>query len=360
MVNKSIKLNTKFLFSEVSDDLDQLFQENSERWSSIFILVDTNTHENCLPLFLNSVNFDDNVEILEIEAGEKSKDIEIATGLWMTLSELNADRKSLIINLGGGVVCDLGAWVAANYKRGIDFIHVPTTLLAMIDASIGGKTGIDMGGIKNLVGSFSLPHSVLNHPPFLNTLVDKEWYSGFAEMIKHGLIDDNQLWNKVKSISPKDHDEVKNLIQETATIKINVVKADFKEKGDRKKLNFGHTIGHAIEAISIERDEILSHGHCVAIGMVLATLISHKKGVLDDSEMKLINDYILKLYTIPNWLIEESDRLIEKVQKDKKNIGDVILMVLLTSIGEAIIDVEVEKDMIKEVLIEISNDRSVN
>lgn len=352
---KSKELKTSFIFTETSSDIDQFFSDRVDQWSSVFILVDTNTHENCLPVFLNSANFSSDIEILEIEAGEGSKDIEIATNLWLALSELKADRRSLIINLGGGVVCDLGAWVAANYKRGIDFVHIPTTLLAMIDASIGGKTGIDMGGIKNLVGSFSLPVCTISYLPFLETLANEEWYSGFSEMIKHGLVKDAGLWSKLISISPDDHKEIINLISETADIKINIVKDDFKESGERKKLNFGHTLGHAIEALSIERGNVISHGHSVAVGMALAAIISNKNGNLSDVELKLINDYILKYYSVPDWLAKESDRIIEKVKKDKKNDGDRILMVLLNNIGEALYDVEINEQVIKEALIELSN-----
>ncbi len=351
-------LNTKFIYTEDSNDLDQFFKEQTKKWSSIYILVDSNTHEHCLPSFLNSVKFESDVEILEIEAGEESKDIEIATGLWMALAELKADRKSLIINLGGGVVCDIGAWVAANYKRGIDFVHVPTTLLAMVDASIGGKTGIDMGGIKNLVGSFTLPFSTLNYSPFLETLPDEEWRSGFAEMIKHGLISDAGLWSKIRNISPKDHEEIKSLIHETAGIKINIVKDDFKEKGERKKLNFGHTVGHAIETVCIEKGDAISHGHAVALGMVLATIISVKKGLLSSSIMNLINDYILAYYSIPTCLGNEIQLVIEKARHDKKNIGDRILMVLLNDIGEAVIDIEVDEELVKEALIEFCSQKS--
>ena len=148
-------MKTVYLNGNVLTDFNQFFSQQKDRWTSVFILVDTNTHQYCFGSFIQAMSAVENVEILEVEPGEAAKDIEIAVNLWLSLAELNADRKALVLNLGGGVVCDLGGWVAANYKRGIDFIHLPTSLLAMVDASIGGKTGIDLGGIKNLVGSFS-------------------------------------------------------------------------------------------------------------------------------------------------------------------------------------------------------------
>jgi 3-dehydroquinate synthase len=340
-------MRAKYFYTEERSDLDHFFSDKSENWSSVFILVDKNTHNHCLPLFLENVNFNGEIEILEIEAGEESKDIEIATGLWLALAELKADRKALIINLGGGVVSDLGAWVATNYKRGVSFINVPTTLLAMVDASIGGKTGIDLGGIKNLIGSFTEPEFVLCHPPFLNTLAIEEWYSGYAEMIKHSLITDADLWDKIRLVSPDNHEEIKKLIEENAKIKIAIVAIDFNEKGERKKLNFGHTIGHAIEAISLDKNKVISHGHAIAIGMLLASIISNEMGMLSRKELDQINDFILKYYQIPNWLIEEKEDIKVRVLNDKKNESSKLLMILLSKIGEAVINVEVSSEQIE-------------
>lgn len=297
-------------------------------------------------MFLSELTFESPVEILEIEAGEESKDIEIASGLWLSLNELNADRRSLLINLGGGVVSDLGSWVAANYKRGIDFITIPTSLLAMVDASIGGKTGIDLGGIKNLIGSFSLPERIVIFPDFLDSLDEDEWISGFAEMIKHSLISSKGSWDSLKVISMGDKALIKSLIKESADVKINIVDEDYYEKGERKKLNLGHTIGHAIESLSIERNEIISHGHAVAIGIVLEAVISYQSGLLSKDQLEDISLHIFKLYSLPTWLNEALPEMILKMKKDKKNNGESINMVLLEEIGKASYDHAIEEEMI--------------
>lgn len=344
-------MNNFLFINNTISDFNQFFEENKNNWTTIFILVDTNTHAFCLPSFLQQVEMEVSIEILEVDAGEDSKDIEIAAGLWLSLNELNADRKSLIINLGGGVVCDLGGWVAANYKRGIDFIHVPTSLLAIIDASIGGKTGIDLGGVKNLVGSFTNPSMLINEPSFLDTLPQKEWESGYAEMLKHALISNKGLWNTFSNINPENHDEIKALIDETRQVKIDIVKEDYKEGGKRKMLNFGHTIGHAIEAISLERDEDLTHGNCVALGMVLANMISYEKGFLDKDKMESINDYLLSIYSMVPWLEKEKENIFTRMTKDKKNEGERVKMVLLNDISDVVYDVDVKRKEVEKVLM---------
>jgi 3-dehydroquinate synthase len=313
--------------------------------------VDTNTHQHCLGNFIQGMEAFDNVEILEVEPGEATKDIEIAMNLWLSLAELSADRKALVLNLGGGVVCDLGGWVAANYKRGIDFIHLPTSLLAMVDASIGGKTGIDLGGIKNLVGSFSSPVAVVSHTPFLKTLPQREWDSGYAEMIKHALVADKDLWMQLRQSTPHEHEKIESHIPNAIQIKRDIVFADFEEKGLRKMLNYGHTIGHAIESISIERGENLSHGHAIAIGMMLANIISSKKEFLSKRVKDEINDYLKSIYSIPTWLTSVKSELDNKIANDKKNSENRILMVLLKDVASVEIDVEVSNLEIDEAIV---------
>jgi 3-dehydroquinate synthase len=343
-------VRTVYFNKDSLSNFNHYFQKNKDRWSAVFILVDTNTHQYCLSEFLQQVEIDVTIEILEVDAGEASKDIEIAVGLWQSLIELNADRKALFINLGGGVVCDLGGWVAANYKRGIDFIHVPTSLLAMVDASIGGKTGIDLDGIKNVVGSFSPAEAVLIHPPFLESLAQEEWDSGFAEMLKHALIADHDLWKNLSQLRTTDHEAIQEYIEASGKIKQELVAQDFDEKGLRKILNYGHTLGHAIEALSMENGNSLSHGHAIAIGMVVANLIAMQKGLLDPDLTSEINGYLLTIYTLPSWIKDVKKDIVLKMQKDKKNDGASIKMILLNAIASPLIDIEVKEPEIEKAI----------
>lgn len=350
--------NAAFFTGDSLSDFNQFLQENNGRWSKIFILVDTNTHQCCLGELIQKISFDQELEILEIDPGENSKDIEIATSLWYSLLELDADRKSLFINLGGGVVSDLGAWVASNYKRGIEFINIPTTVLAMVDAAIGGKTGIDLGGIKNVIGSFSNPVATVIYEPFLDTLPQEEWVSGYAEMIKHALISSDELWSKCKSINPKDHDRLKELISASSKVKLDIVGLDYKEEGLRKSLNFGHTIGHAIEALSLNKGETLSHGNAIGIGMMLANIISMNKSLLSKEDKSEINSYLKEIYQIPSWLKAEKNAIFQHMQKDKKNIGLDVQMVLLKSIGDVLIDIKTQQNEVENAIDQLVKDAS--
>ena len=290
--------------------------------------------------------------MLEVEAGEASKDIEVATGLWLALKELGADRSSLMINLGGGVVCDLGAWVAGNYMRGIEYLHVPTSLLAMVDAAIGGKNGIDLGGIKNLIGSFSKPAFCLVETSFLESLPEEEWHSGYAEMIKHALIADRDQWQILKEIDLKDKNVISDLIEDSSLIKVRIVEEDFRESGLRKILNFGHSIGHGIEALSYENGQALSHGHAIALGMYFETRLSVKLNNLAEEDAEEIMRYLLKIYSMPDWIRNSADQIIAKMRHDKKNKSEEIQLVLLSKIGQAEYSIAVDEEEIRKVLTE--------
>ena len=212
--------------------------------SKLFILCDENTHEYCLPILLPNMEINCPFEIIEIEAGEEMKTIETATQLWEILTEFEADRKALLLNLGGGVITDLGGFVASTYKRGIKFINLPTSLLGMCDASIGGKTGIDHQFIKNIVGTFALPERIFVFSNFLKTLPFRELKSGFAEMMKHGLIADKKHWDDLINLPEISVEHIQPHIETSMKIKENIVHIDYQEKNIRKVLNFGHTIGH--------------------------------------------------------------------------------------------------------------------
>ncbi len=320
----------------------------NKKYSKIFLLVDENTHQYCLPKFLSQVQTEIEIEIIEIESGETNKNIETCSGVWSALSELDADRKSLMINLGGGVVTDLGGFVASTFKRGIDFINVPTTLLSMVDASIGGKTGVDLGHLKNQIGVINTSEMVLVDTSFLKSLPEVEMRSGFAEMLKHGLIKDEQYWNTLKDLPKLNSEGFDKLIFDSILIKKEIVEEDPLEQNIRKTLNYGHTLGHAIESyfLSQPNKEALLHGDAIAIGMILESYISSKlldfsKEACDDIKQTFKDIY-------GHVAIEEIDYdpIIELLKYDKKNEHGRINFVLLEAIGKPKTDCEVDNDLI--------------
>lgn len=315
------------------------------RYSKIFILVDENTREHCLTPFYDGLGTEFNFEVLQIESGEIHKDIQTCVKVWNALSELDGDRKSLLINLGGGVLTDLGGFVASTFKRGIDFINVPTTLLAMVDASVGGKTGVDLGSLKNQIGVINQPKMVLIVPDFLKTLEERQLQSGFAEMLKHGLIQDPDYWNALKSIS--DFTSMDALIHTSVILKNHVVLQDPTEQGIRKILNFGHTLGHAIESYFLlsEAHETLLHGESIAIGMILEAYLSFKLTGLPKEELKDIKAVFLSKYPKPEFSEKDITRILDLLKFDKKNAYGSINFVLLRRIGEPVVDVKIPNDL---------------
>lgn len=307
--------------------------------SKKIILVDENTQKHCLEYLLTSFSALKNAEIIELPVGEENKVLEICTQVWETLSEYQISRHDLIINLGGGVVTDLGGFVASIYKRGIDFINIPTSLLAMVDASVGGKTGVDLGPYKNQLGLFSNPAALYVDTGFLKSLPEKELLSGFAEMLKHALIKDKHYWNQLKNkdLSTIDVDDIYHSIE----LKNEIVQLDPFEKNERKKLNFGHTVGHALEGFLLGTDKQIRHGHAVAIGMLCEAHLSLKKGLLSEQEYEEIAETLKEKY--PKISIKESDypALLNLMKNDKKNQENKIKCVLLKAIGQAEIDVEI-------------------
>ncbi|WP_159023211.1 3-dehydroquinate synthase [Formosa sp. L2A11] len=320
--------------------------------SNIFILVDQNTHELCLPHLLAEISTTKTIEIIEIEAGEINKTIETCVGVWNVLSELGADRKSLVINLGGGVITDLGGFVASTFKRGILFINIPTTLLSMVDASVGGKTGVDLGSLKNQIGVINTPEMVVIDTTYLKTLPQNEMRSGLAEMLKHGLIQDKAYWDKFKDLSVLNLEHLDELIYESVLIKKHVVDIDPRENGLRKTLNYGHTIGHAIESYYLGHShrKNLLHGEAVAIGMILASYISTKLTGLSEAENTEIKDVILGIYDFVEIDKDDYEPIIELLKYDKKNSHGNINFVLLNAIGETEIDCLVPNELIIEAL----------
>jgi 3-dehydroquinate synthase len=317
--------------------------------SKFFILVDQNTIKHCLPLLVDHVKALKSAEIIEVESGEHNKNIEVCIELWKTLGEYKANRRSVLINLGGGVIGDMGGFVASTFKRGIEFINIPTTLLSQVDASVGGKTGIDLNNLKNEIGVFNNPSLVIVYPNFLKSLNKKEYLSGYAEIIKHALIADASYWKKVVKTELSDEVEIANLIKRSIEIKHHVVKNDPLEKGLRKTLNFGHTIGHALESFFLEKNETtLLHGEAVAAGMICESYLSFKKNKLSHTELDEITSFIMSLYKQVFFKKEEEIRLIELMQHDKKNEDSNIIFSLLSKIGKSDINKTCSVDLIRD------------
>lgn len=322
-----------------------------KQYHSIFVLVDENTKEACWPILEAALVDEYSLECIEIAAGEQHKNIESCTQIWSALLIGKASRKSLLLNLGGGVIGDMGGFCAATFKRGMDFIQIPTTLLSEVDASVGGKLGIDFHSIKNGIGLFLNPKMVLIHPPFLKTLAQRELYSGFAEVIKHALIQDAAHWKALLNY-PKLEEipDWTTIIKHSINIKAKVVESDPYEGGLRKILNFGHTIGHAIESLSWQTDQPLLHGEAIAIGMIAEAYLSHQLLGLSQEDLVEICNYILTLYPHYNLNALNEKELIQLMFQDKKNEGDAILCSLLSKIGQAQYNVEASPVIIKQSL----------
>lgn len=343
----------KIVFSEEGfESLDNYLKEIAPTTSKTIILCDDITHELCLPRFAERLeNLDPQYEIIEIPHGEEYKNIDTCTQIWESLSDIGADRHSLLINLGGGVVCDMGGYAASCYMRGIRFINVPTTLLSQVDASVGGKTGVDLGGLKNIVGLFTLPDMVLVSGIFLPTLPEYEILSGFAEMIKHGMIRSRSHWEELSSSADFDINTLEKLIYDSVHIKYDVVLEDPREKNIRKSLNFGHTIGHAIESFLMKTDRAISHGHAVAIGMVCECYLSIKECGLSEDFVVAFKEYICGIYPVVDIKNEELDEIMEIMSHDKKNSSKGINFSLLKSIGDVSIDHYIPQEDIKNAIL---------
>jgi 3-dehydroquinate synthase len=307
---------------------------HNHKHSKIFILVDENSLQYCIPELVKNVEELKNAEIIETESGEENKTIEVCIQLWKVLTELGADRKSLLINLGGGVIGDLGGFTAACFKRGIRYINIPTTLLAQVDASVGGKTGVDLENLKNQIGAFSDPQAVFIYPQFLKTLSKKQVLSGLAEVVKHALIADATYWKQIKKFKPAIQDW-QNIIECSVQLKNTIVKEDPFEYGKRKLLNFGHTVGHALESLHLEKETPVLHGEAIAAGMICESFLSYKCAGLSHTELDEICEFIVKTFKLISFEQADYSRLIELMEQDKKNEGPGINFTLLNTLGKA-------------------------
>jgi 3-dehydroquinate synthase len=287
--------------------------------------------------------------VIEVKSGEEQKNLDTCVQIWKDLTGYALDRHAVLLVLGGGVLGDMGGFCAATYKRGIDFILIPTTLLSQVDASIGGKLGVDFEHLKNHIGVFQQPALTLLYTGFLKTLPEAELRSGFAEVIKHTLISDNAMWNQIskKSLQQQDWD---GLLKHSVTFKAHVTTEDPKEKGLRKILNAGHTIGHAVESYLLGSGHRILHGEAIALGMIAEGFIAHQRNMLNAEDFTHITNYILSVYgkvILNDKQIEEAAQL---TVQDKKNKGNKILCVLQDGIGRARWDCEISLDEVKRAL----------
>ncbi|HET6224741.1 MAG TPA: 3-dehydroquinate synthase [Bacteroidia bacterium] len=341
-----------FITRDIAKEINTFFQANKDVYSKLFILVDENTFKDCYPPLVEKIPAFKDAELIEIESGEENKNIDVCVQIWGTLSELGADRKSLFVNLGGGVIGDMGGFIASTFKRGIDFINIPTTLLSQVDASVGGKVGIDLNHLKNEIGVFNNPKAVFVNSSFLSTLDERQLLSGFAEIIKHALIADADYWKKVTRVDLEDLDALDKLIETSVKIKNKVVMLDPQEYGVRKSLNFGHTIGHAIETCSLEEMETDSflHGESIAIGMICEAYLSYKTCGLPPDQLKEITDFILSRYSALSIDHMNHQHIVELMGHDKKNEKGQLNFSLLSAIGKCEINKKVSSALIFESL----------
>ncbi len=328
--------------SELAVLLTPFFEKQS--YSQVVVITDRNTRIHCygrVKPHLPPHN------VFEVEPGETHKNLATCEVIWQQMTDLKLDRHSLVVILGGGVLGDMGGFCAATYKRGIDFLLLPTTLLAQVDASVGGKLAIDFRGYKNHIGVFQLPVATLVCPAFLGSLPFRELRSGYAEVIKHCLISDRAMWDTIRAsdVEGQDWDVV---IRHSIAFKSKVVAEDPKEKGRRKVLNFGHTIGHALETYFLDTEERLFHGEAIAAGMMAESYIAREKGLLSDADVQQIVGYLTTIYG--RIVVPDDPQILEIMRQDKKNKGNKILMALPQGIGNAVWDVEVSEEQVLEAL----------
>jgi 3-dehydroquinate synthase len=331
--------------SSVSQSLPAFLDAHS--YTKIQVIVDENTFKYCYPTikpFLGKHN------LVKIKSGEAEKTLDTCQKIWQAMTDNELDRHSLVINLGGGVIGDMGGFCASTYKRGIDFIQIPTTLLSQVDASVGGKLGIDFQGLKNHIGVFQIPNTVLIDDVFLKTLPYSELRSGFAEIVKHCLIMDGKKWDEIRRKDFEEQD-FKDLIAHSVNIKQHVVEADPTEKGLRKILNFGHTLGHAIETYFLGKPKLhLLHGEAIAAGMICEAFLSFKRGMIDQKTLENIEEFIFSVYGKATITASDIEPIIALTAQDKKNKGKEVRFSLLEEAGKCGYDISVSKAEMKRAL----------
>ncbi|MEZ4799970.1 MAG: 3-dehydroquinate synthase [Flavobacteriales bacterium] len=343
----------KSSFHHSDDHLCNELQKWIAQYSQVFLITDSNVNEHVTPRILANLEKPELIDIIEVDPGEASKSIEVVAQIMHHLIDSRAGRDCLIVNLGGGVVTDLGGFIASTYKRGVAFIHIPTSLMGMCDASIGGKTGIDMQDVKNVIGSFAYPKAVLIQPNFISTLPRTHILSGFAEMVKHAVIADPQLFEALEAVQGENPDHLALFIERSTRIKEEIVMNDFLEEGQRKILNFGHTVGHALESFYMQKGFPISHGHAVALGMIVESRISYNFGWLDDADYQKIESLLNKYFSFPfspDWFAVE-----HFLFQDKKNRNREVRFALSKNMGTCEWDIAIPLAEVRVALEESLN-----
>jgi 3-dehydroquinate synthase len=333
-------------FQHIQSYLKTFFQENS--YSRTFVLVDENTKKYTYPVIKNVLP--DKHFLIQIKSGEEYKNIETCSQIWQQLTRRQADRQALLINLGGGVIGDMGGFCAATYKRGMAFVQIPTTLLAQTDAATGGKLGVDFQGLKNQIGVFRQPEAIFVDTAFLQTLPLQEMRSGFAEVIKHCLIADAAMWQKISRLD-LEQQNWNELVPHSIAIKENITRQDPEEKGLRKVLNFGHTLGHAIESFCLSQPKRkVLHGEAIAAGMLCETWLSVRKTGLSESHLHQMEEFIFSCFGRIKIKSEEINEIARLTLQDKKNTNGIVQCVLLEEMGKPLINQAITLREIKSAL----------
>jgi len=324
---------------------------NRYPYDKIFLVTEENCDQFCVPLINHTPGFE-NFRKVVIPSGEENKKLSSVEMIWLFLSQNGADRKSLVVNLGGGMLTDLGSFAASTIKRGMDFVNIPTTLLAQVDASVGGKTGFNFNGLKNEIGVINQPNSVLIDTRFLQTIESQNFISGYAEMIKHGLINSVDHLEEVRNynLTNPDLEVLRGIIARSVAIKDSFVFQDPNERNIRKALNFGHTIGHAFESAALYSGKQILHGYAVAYGMIAELYLSYKMCNLPLAVLNELSDWLIAVYG--KYSIEESqfESFYQLMTHDKKNEGTRVNFTLIPAIGEVAINQNCDKALILKAL----------
>jgi len=340
MLNKFYLNNTKIVLSKESFDIlkDYIF---SQSWTRIFIIIDVNTRRDCLPVLFKKIPALRKSVLIDLPEGEHVKSLEYVQFISAKLLRQNIDKESLLINLGGGVISDLGGFVASVIKRGVSFINIPTTLMAQVDASIGGKVAVNFLNYKNQIGVFNDPIMVFIYPGFLQSLSTNHFQHALSEIFKYGLVFDNFFWNQLTSMQLNKKSDLYYLVLKSIVIKINVVKLDYFDLNERRKLNYGHTISHAIESCFLKHKKPISHGLALSVGLICETYISYKRFRFKKEIFDSIINRIVEVFSTIEIGNLGNNQILNYIKSDKKNSNGNYNFTLIKNIGESVVNCSV-------------------